>query len=86
MDDKAKLKVRRKAIRLLVLGKKPSEAVYFPTPLDEVAGSSDALDWTCRYLEGGPKVYAFQSSRTVVREFMEEFAETLADLQALMDE
>jgi putative transposase len=39
----------------------PRDAVYFPTPLAEVEGSVDALDWTCRYLEGGPKVYAFHT-------------------------
>jgi putative transposase len=38
-----------------------SAAVYFPAPVDEVAGSLDALDWTCRYLEGGAKVYAFHT-------------------------
>jgi len=34
---------------------------YFPKPLTAVRGTLHALDWTCRYLEGGPKVYAFHS-------------------------
>ena len=34
---------------------------YFPAPSEEGAGSLDALDWTCRYLEGGTKVYAFHT-------------------------
>lgn len=32
---------------------------YCPKPLAIVNGSLQALDWTCRYLEAGPKVYAF---------------------------
>jgi hypothetical protein len=34
---------------------------YFPKPLILVAGTLHALDWTCRYLEDGPKVYAFHT-------------------------
>lgn len=36
---------------------------YFPKPLTTVDGtrSVHALDWTCRYLDGGPKVYAFHT-------------------------
>jgi putative transposase len=34
---------------------------YFPKPLMTVEGPLHALDWTCRYLEGGPKVYAFHT-------------------------
>ena len=34
---------------------------YFPKPLTRVAGTWHALDWTCRYLEDGPKVYAFHT-------------------------
>lgn len=34
---------------------------YFPKPLTTVAGILHALDWTCRYLERGPKVYAFHT-------------------------
>lgn len=35
--------------------------VYVPRPLDVVEGRLPALDWTCRYLETGPKVYAFHT-------------------------
>jgi len=34
---------------------------YFPKPLTTVDGTLQALDWTCRYLEDGPKVYAFHT-------------------------
>ena len=34
-------------------------AAYCPPPRDVLRGALDALDWTCRYLAGGPKVYAF---------------------------
>lgn len=34
---------------------------YFPKPLTIVDGTLHALDWTCRYLEAGPKVYAFHT-------------------------
>jgi len=34
---------------------------YFPKPLTSVVGTLHALDWTCRYLEAGPKVYAFHT-------------------------
>ena len=45
------------------LGATPTEALpaYFPKPLRTVAGVLHALDWTCRYLEEGPKVYAFHT-------------------------
>ena len=41
----------------------PTEAAsaYFPKPLMTVDGTLHALDWTCRYLEDGPKVYAFHA-------------------------
>jgi putative transposase len=35
--------------------------VYFPKPLQVLSGRLHALDWTCRYLEEGPKVYAFHT-------------------------
>jgi putative transposase len=38
-----------------------AKPVYFPKPLTTVAGVLHALDWTCRYLEDGPKVYAFHT-------------------------
>lgn len=34
---------------------------YFPVPRAMLSGTLDAVDWTCRYLEDGPKVYAFHS-------------------------
>jgi transposase len=34
---------------------------YFPKPLLTVEGSLQALDWTCRYLEAGLKIYAFHT-------------------------
>jgi putative transposase len=34
---------------------------YFPRPLEVLTGGLHALDWTCRYLEDGVKVYAFQT-------------------------
>lgn len=34
---------------------------YCPKPLTTLEGTLQALDWTCRYLEAGPKVYAFHT-------------------------
>ena len=34
---------------------------YFPVPGENVASVLHAADWTCRYLEDGPKVYAFHT-------------------------
>jgi putative transposase len=34
---------------------------YFPKPLTTREGTLQAVDWTCRYLEGGLKVYAFHT-------------------------
>lgn len=41
----------------------PTEAspAYFPKPLTTVEGTLHAMDWTCRYIEEGPKVYAFHT-------------------------
>jgi putative transposase len=41
----------------------PSEdaPAYFPKPLRRIDGILHAMDWTCRYLEDGPKVYAFHT-------------------------
>ena len=41
----------------------PTEAspAYFPKPLTTVEGTLHAMDWTCRYIEEGPKVYAFHA-------------------------
>ena len=35
--------------------------VYFPKPLQVMSGNLHALDWTCRYLEDGLKIYAFHT-------------------------
>ena len=39
----------------------PTSPAYCPKPRLTVTGTLHALDWTCRYLEGGPKVYAFHT-------------------------
>jgi hypothetical protein len=39
----------------------PPPAAYYPAPGDQVMGVLQAVDWTCRYLAGGRKVYAFHS-------------------------
>jgi hypothetical protein len=39
----------------------PTKSSYYPKPLTMLAGTLHALDWTCRYLEDGPKVYAFHT-------------------------
>ena len=41
----------------------PSEAcpAYVPKPMTTIDGILHALDWTCRYLEDGCKVYAFHT-------------------------
>lgn len=41
----------------------PSEPApaYGPTPQTTLGGILHAIDWTCRYLEHGPKVYAFHT-------------------------
>jgi transposase len=43
----------------LLVKPRPPRRTYFPKPLHIVAGSLHALDWTCRYLEDGLKIYAF---------------------------
>lgn len=35
--------------------------MHFPAPLENLVGILHASDWTCRYLEGGAKVYAFHT-------------------------
>lgn len=45
----------------LVAGATNPPPAYFPKPLTVVTDTLHALDWTCRYLEGGPKVYAFHT-------------------------
>jgi len=53
----------KRVLRRQNLVKTPVEALpaYFPKPLMAVTGTLHALDWTCRYLEEGIKVYAFHS-------------------------
>jgi putative transposase len=34
---------------------------YFPHPLTTLTGRLHAMDWTCRYLEDGPQVFAFHT-------------------------
>jgi hypothetical protein len=36
-------------------------AVYFPHPLTTLTGRLHAMDWTCRYLDDGPQVFAFHT-------------------------
>ena len=45
----------------LIATPRTATRAYCPKPLTTVTGSLHALDWTCRYLEAGPKVYAFHS-------------------------
>jgi hypothetical protein len=45
---------------LVSAGTDPRPA-YRPKPLTTITGILHALDWTCRYLENGPKVYAFHT-------------------------
>jgi hypothetical protein len=47
--------------RHLVSTSDDTPPVYFPKPHAVLSGTLDAVDWTCRYLEDGPKVYAFHS-------------------------
>jgi transposase InsO family protein len=53
----------KRVLRTRGLIAQPHQAkrVYFPKPLQVVSGSLHALDWTCRYLEEGPKIYAFHT-------------------------
>ncbi len=39
----------------------PPAPSYFPRPLQVLDGVLQAMDWTCRYLEDGVKVYAFHT-------------------------
>ena len=39
----------------------PPPAAFFPKPLTVLEDTLQAMDWTCRYLESGPKVYAFHT-------------------------
>jgi hypothetical protein len=48
--------------------------VYFPAPYAEVGPNVQALDWTCRYLQKGPKVYAFHTLDLETRDFYQTLA------------
>lgn len=52
--------------------------VYFPAPYTELVDSLDAIDWTCRYVTGGAKVYAFHTLNLRTR----AVTQTLADNKA----
>jgi hypothetical protein len=47
--------------RGLICPSAPPPPAYCPDPREEVVGVLHAVDWTCRYLAGGRKVYAFHS-------------------------
>lgn len=40
---------------------RPQRAIYYPQPTATTQFVLHAMDWTMRYLEGGPKVYAFHT-------------------------
>jgi hypothetical protein len=40
---------------------RPQRAAYYPPPIATTQFVLHAMDWTMRYLEGGPKVYAFHT-------------------------
>jgi len=48
--------------------------VYFPAPYREVGPNVQALDWTCRYLQKGLKVYAFHTLDLETRDFSQTLA------------
>lgn len=45
----------------LIAPRSAQTATYRPLPLAHLSGCLQAMDWTCRYLEGGAKVYAFHT-------------------------
>ena len=57
LDDQARVAAR--GLDCDVPGR--PKRVYFPQPLQVLSGSLHALDWTCRYLEDGLKIYAFHT-------------------------
>lgn len=46
---------------LTIPAQRSAAPAYFPKPLVLLSGTLHAMDWTCRYLEAGPKVYAFHT-------------------------
>lgn len=63
----------------LITPQTADSSAYFPAPSEELLGSLDALDWTCRYLEGGAKIYAFHTLNLRTR----AMTQTLADNKSL---
>ena len=61
----------------LIASPKPIVIPYYPWPTDELPAqaSLDALDWTCRFLEGGAKVYAFHTLNLRTRELHQSLAD-----------
>jgi putative transposase len=51
-----------------------ARAAYRPSPLTTVTGVVHALDWTCRYLDDGPKVYAFHTFNLHTRSLSQTIA------------
>lgn len=60
-DDAPSITTIKRVLHAHHLIATPPAAAYCPRPVLMVAGSLHALDWTCRYLEDGPKVYAFHT-------------------------
>jgi len=62
-EELPSLSTIKRVLHLRGLIATPSQAAraYFPKPLNAVSGTLHALDWTCRYLEDGPKIYAFHT-------------------------
>lgn len=65
MGDKSlpSLSTIKRVLRQHGLIPRPSQPrrAYFPKPLQVVSGKLHTLDWTCRYLEEGLKIYAFHT-------------------------
>lgn len=57
--------------------------IYFPVPVQQLDGILHASDWTCRYLEGGTKVYAFHTLNLQTRSCSQTLArdKTLATVR-----
>lgn len=59
---------------------------YYPWPSEELSmdASLDAIDWTCRFLEGGTKVYAFHTLNLRTRAMYQTLSKdkTLSTAQA----
>lgn len=51
-----------------------ARAAYRPSPLTTLTGVLHALDWTCRYLDDGPKVYAFHTFNLHTRSLSQTIA------------